>query len=237
MTGIPSPTDVAVNILQLLGVPTIILLPLVFALQIAEWWKTGQQLRIGVRNVGETAAVLAHRRPVRLILFVLLQSLLVALVYSCFTLADAMGVSDAAGRNIADGSSFTWTQLWMTITTYSTTAGLPYQASLGAMGWLIALNITHATRTRLLVRILTMPVPLIVILAALSGLGIGIVGLMVLSLATWMHSPGYNVGMVSLYAAWVIILWGIAATLPTCVSQAEQIYNQNAQPQAPQSSR
>ena len=220
MTGIPSPTDVAVNILQLLGVPTIILLPLVFALQIAEWWKTGQQLRIGVRNVG-----------------VLLQSLLVALVYSCFTLAHAMGVSDAAGRNIADGSSFTWTQLWMTITTYSTTAGLPYQASLGAMGWLIALNITHATRTRLLVRILTMPVPLIVILAALSGLGIGIVGLMVLSLATWMHSPGYNVGMVSLYAAWVIILWGIAATLPTCVSQAEQIYNQNAQPQAPQSSR
>ena len=90
---------------------------------------------------------------------------------------------------------------------------------------------------RLLVRILTMPAPLIVILAALSGLGIGIVGLMVLSLATWMHSPGYNVGMVSLYAAWVIILWGIAATLPTCMSQAEQIYNQDAQPQAPQSSR
>jgi membrane protein len=236
MTDIPSPTDVAVNILQWLGVPAIILLPLVFALQIAEWWKTGQQLRIGMRNVTETAAVLARRRPLRLILFILLQSLLVALVYSCFTLAHAMGVSDAAGRNIADGSSFTWTQLWMTITTYSTTAELPYQASLGAMGWLIALNITHVARTRLLVRILTMPAPLIVILAALSGLGIGIVGLIVLSLA-WMHSPGYNVGMVSLYAAWVIILWGIAAALPACVSQAEQIYNEDAQPQVPQSSR
>ena len=45
-----------------------------------------------------------------------------------------MGVSDAAGRNIADGSSFTWTQLWMTVTTYSTTAKLPYQASFGVMG-------------------------------------------------------------------------------------------------------
>ena len=233
MTGIPSPTDVAFNMLQLLGVPLMILAPLMITLQIAEWWRAGQQLRVGVQNVRETAAVLARRRPVRLVVFALLQSLLVALVYSSFTLAHAMGVSDAAGRNIADGSSFTWTQLWMTITTYSTTAGLPYQASLGAMGWLIALNITHVARSRLLVRFLTLPVPLIVILAALFGLGIGIVGLMVLSLATWMHSPGYNVGMVSLYAAWVIILWGIATVLPACVSQAEQIYSQDAQPQSP----
>lgn len=233
MTGIPSPTDVAFNMLQLLGIPLMILAPLMIALQIAEWWKTGQQLGAGVRNVREAAAALARQRPVRLVVFALLQSLLVALVYSGFTPAHAMGVSDAAGRNIADGSSFTWTQLWMTITTYSTTAGLPYQASLGAMGWLIALNITHVARSRLVVRLLTLPVPLIVILAALSGLGIGIVGLIVLSLATWMHSPGYNVGMVSLYAAWVIILWGAAAVFPACVSQAEQIYSHDAQPQAP----
>jgi membrane protein len=230
MTGIPSPTDVLFNTLHWLGVPFLIFAPLMFALQIAEWVKTGQHLGVGLRVVGETAAMLARRRPVRLVMFALLQSLLVALVYSGFTLAHAMGVSDAAGRNIADGSSFTWTQLWMTVTTYSTTAKLPYQASLGVMGWLIALNIAHVAHSRLLIRILTLPAPLIVILAALSGLGIGIVGLMVLSLATWMHSPGYNVGMVSLYAAWVIILWGIAATLPTCVSQAEQIYNQDAQP-------
>lgn len=234
MTGIPSPVDVLFNTLQLLGVPLIVFLPLIVALQITEWWRVGQQLGAGARNVRETAAALARRRPVRLVVFALLQSLLVALVYSGFTLAHAMGVSDAAGRSISDGISFTWTQLWMTITTYSTTARLPNQASLGATGWLIALNITHAARTRLLVRILTTPVTLIVILAGISGLGIGVVGLMVLSLATWMHSPGYNVGMVSLYAAWVIILWGIATVLPACVSQAEQIYNQDAQPQAPE---
>lgn len=233
MTGIPSPADVLFNTLQLLGVPLVILLPLIVTLKIAEWWKMGQQLGTGVRNVRETAAALARRRPVRLVVFALLQSMLVALVYSGFTLAHSMGVSDAAGRNISDGSSFTWTQLWMTITTYSTTAELPRQASLGAMGWLIALNIAHVTRAQLLVRILTMPVILIVILAGLSGLSIGVVGLMVLSLA-WTHSPGYNMGMVSLYAAWVIILWGIAAVLPACVSRAEQIYNQDAQPQAPQ---
>ena len=101
------------------------------ALQIAEWVKTGQHLGVGMRVVGESAAILARRRPVRLVMFALLQSLLVALVYSGFTLAHAMGVSDAAGRNIADGSSFTWTQLWMTVTTYSTTAKLPCQASFG----------------------------------------------------------------------------------------------------------
>ncbi|CAM3051834.1 hypothetical protein ACSL103130_10860 [Actinomyces slackii] len=211
-----------------------ILLPLNVALQIADWWKMGQRLGAGMRNVRETAAVLARRRPVRLVVFALLQSLLAALVYSAFTLAHAMDVSDTAGRSISDGSSFTWTQLWMTITTYSTTAELPHRAFLGAMGWLIALNIAHLARSRLVVRILTMPVDLIAALAWGSGLAIGVVGLMVLSLATWMHSPGYNVGMVSLYAAWVIILWGIAVVLPECVIQADQLYSQDAQPQVPQ---
>ena len=107
MTGIPSPTDVLFNTLHWLGVPFLIFAPLMFALQIAEWVKTGQHLGVGLRVVGETAAMLARRRPVRLVMFALLQSLLVALVYSGFTLAHAMGVSDAAGRNIADGSSFT----------------------------------------------------------------------------------------------------------------------------------
>lgn len=46
----------------------------------------------------------------------------------------------------------------MTVTTYSTTAKLPYQASFGVMGWLIALNIAHVARSRLLIRILTLPV-------------------------------------------------------------------------------
>ncbi len=232
MTGIPSPTDVLFNTLHWLGVPFLIFAPLMFALQIAEWVKTGQHLGVGLRVVGETAAMLARRRPVRLVMFALLQSLLVALVYSGFTLAHAMGVSDAAGRNIADGSSFTWTQLWMTVTTYSTTAKLPYQASLGVMGWLIALNIAHVARSRLLIRILTLLVNLLATLAVIAGILIGLVGLMVLCLATWMHSPGYNVGMVSLYAAWVVILWGGAAVLLECVSKAEQIYNQDAQSQA-----
>lgn len=119
----------------------------------------------------------------------------------------------------------------MTVTTYSTTAKLPYQASFGVMGWLIALNIAHVARSRLLIRILTLPVNLLAILAVIAGILIGLIGLMVLCLATWMHSPGYNVGMVSLYAAWVVILWGAVAVLLECVSKAEQIYNQDAQSQ------
>ena len=75
------------------------------------------------------------------------------------------------------------------------------------------------------------PVNLLAILAVIAGILIGLIGLMVLCLATWMHSPGYNVGMVSLYAAWVVILWGAAAVLLECVSKAEQIYNQDAQSQ------
>lgn len=74
-------------------------------------------------------------------------------------------------------------------------------------------------------------VNLLAILAVIAGILIGLIGLMVLCLATWMHSPGYNVGMVSLYAAWVVILWGAAAVLLECVSKAEQIYNQDAQSQ------
>lgn len=54
MIGIPSPTDVAFNMLQLLGVPLMILAPLMITLQIAEWWRAGQQLRVGVQNVRET---------------------------------------------------------------------------------------------------------------------------------------------------------------------------------------
>lgn len=119
----------------------------------------------------------------------------------------------------------------MTVTTYSTTAKLPYQASFWVMGCLIALNIAHVARSRLLIRILTLPVNLLAILAVIAGILIGLIGLMVLCLATWMHSPGYNVGMVSLYAAWVVILWGAAAVLLECVSKAEQLYNQDAQSQ------
>ena len=49
MTDIPSPTDVAVNILQLLGVPTIILLPLIFALQIAEYFDVPVEVVFSLR--------------------------------------------------------------------------------------------------------------------------------------------------------------------------------------------
>ncbi|RRD03581.1 hypothetical protein EII34_13410 [Arachnia propionica] len=203
-----------------------LILPLSFALWIADWVRTARQLGTTVSRWSSLIAELSSRQSARLFRFVLLQALLAALVYSGFRLGHAMGISDPTGRNIADGKSFTWQELWIMVTTYSTNAALPLQAFYGVAGWLIALNLAHLARSQLLIRILTLPVVVIIALCALAGIGIGVIGLMVLSLATWLHHPGYNVGMVSLYAAWVVILIGIAVTLPACITDAEHVYQQ-----------
>lgn len=233
MLDLPSPEDVFLGALRWLGVPLILILPLSLALWVADWWAAGQRLGTGVRRLSEAGAALSRQRPVRLLCFALVQSLLAALVYSGFRLAHAMSVPDAAGTTIADGRTFTWVELWAAVTTYSSSASLPLQAFLGTVGWLLALNLAHVARSRLLVRVLTCPMYPVMALCALAGLGIGAVGLIVLSLATWMHSPHYNVGMVTLYAAWVIILWGGAVVLPTCVSQAEEVYGQDPPSEKP----
>lgn len=227
MLDLPSPEDVFLGALRWLGVPLILILPLNIALWVADWWTAGRRLGTGVRRLSEAGAALSRQRPVRLLCFALAQSLLAALVYSGFRLAHAMSVPDAAGTTIADGRTFTWVELWTAVTTYSSSAALPLQAFLGTVGWLLALNLAHVARSRLLVRVLTCPMYPVMALCALAGLGIGAVGLIVLSLATWMHNPQYNVGMVTLYAAWVIILWGGSVVLPTCVSQAEEVYGQD----------
>lgn len=224
MIDLPSPTDLVTNTLIWLGLPALLFVPITIALWIADWVRTLLQVGGGISHLGN-AALKARRLPaVKIASLVLLQGFLAAIVYASFRLAIAMSITDSAGRNIADGKSFTWSELWIYLTTYSAKDQLPIQAFWIAVGWLAALNFAHLVRSRLLVGVLKAPVVPLVGLSALAAIGIGVIGLMVLALAEGFHDPSYNLGMVSLYAFWVMLLGGIAITLPAITSTAADVF-------------
>lgn len=224
---LPTPTDVLSSTLLWLGVPALVLLPITLALWVADWISTARRVGRGAGSAlrrGEQVWQGQKVRPaIRGAGWLLLQGTLTAVIYSSFRLARAMSIPDANGRNIADGKSFTWSELWLNLTVYSAEDPIALKAFWITVGWMLAYTFAQLVPGRLLAQILFLPLFLVIPLAALAAIGIGVTGLMVLSLATWMDSPGYNVEMVSLYAFWTIFLASIAMLFPLMRSLAEKM--------------
>ncbi|GAB3170804.1 hypothetical protein GCM10027059_37860 [Myceligenerans halotolerans] len=213
MPEVPSPSDVAFMTLQWLGVPALVLAPFVVALAVAEWVKTARAIGRGAVSVGRIADRIAALRPTRLALLTVGQALVVAAVYSGFRLSVAMSQPLPNGRNIADGSSFTWEQLWSHATTYTAAEPLPVQAALVAVGWVLGIDVAVAFRMRVVAATLGVVCRPAGVLSLLCAVVVGAVGLVVLSLATGSATAGYTVEMVSLYAVWfaILITFGLGA--------------------------
>lgn len=217
----------AIEILVWLGTPALILVPMTLVIFVIDWAKSaasstpsvgaGYEERSFRRNVRE--------KPIVFVVFVLVEGALVALIHSGFRLWRAMTIADASGRNIADGKSFTWGELWTNLTHYTDSDELAMKALWITVGWLLVLNLANLFGIRFLSKLLTLPMLPIVYLSAFAALGIGAVGLMVLANATVFEAPGYNVEMVSLYAFWVLILGGIGVTVPIVTGLADGFYD------------
>ena len=225
MSDLPTPTSVLFDTLIWFGVPALLFVPITLALWLAEWFKTGQQVRRGAINVAQRVRQFWDTRPLlRVFGYIFWQGAIAAFVYASFRLGQAMAVPDATGRNIADGKSFTWSELWGNLTDYSAGDQLALKAFWLTIGYVVAINVAYLAGSRLLVRIVQAPVPITSMLAFGAAALIGVVGLMVLSLATWMNSPGYNIEMVALYAFWVVLLAGFAISANAIVTMAGKIY-------------
>lgn len=228
LNPVPSPEDVLVNTLIWLGVPALVLTPFLVAFGIAQWVTFARHAAKVARTVarvtsGEVKGVL--RRTWASVLWLgVMQATLIAATYSLFRLVYAMGIDDSAGRNIADGKSFTFSELWVNLTTYSNESTLSVQAALLALGWVLAFDLSALVRNKVARNVLMFPAAAVAIVAVGGAVLIGLVGLMVLSLATWMNAPGYNIGMVSLYAMWVILLVLISSTIWGSFSQASRTF-------------
>lgn len=217
---IPSPTDVLFSTLRWIGVPALLLLPLAAALAVAEWLRFAAAVR-RLATSARTGASLAIGSAMghtvgKITVLTLAEAAVVATVYGSFRLAYAMSVPDSSGHSISSGRSFTWSELWVNIVTYNTDVDLAVNAALIALGWALAVDVCMIFRMGLPLAILTFVKWPVGGLAIFGAVGIGVVGLLVLSLATWMHNPQYNLEMVSLYAAWVVLLglgaWALFAT-------------------------
>lgn len=217
MSPIPSPLDVLFSTLAWLGVPALVLLPLMVALGILEWLRTGRAVQIAAGRaavgIANYFASLWRNRRAKWVALILTQAGVMATVSGAFRLAFAMSVDDPSGRDIASGRSFTWSELWVNVVSYSGDVTLAVNAALIAFGWVLAVNVAVLSRSDPLLTIVTILRWPVVAVATVAGLGIGLIGLLVLSLATWMNSPGYNVEMVSLYAIWVVLLGGLSLAL------------------------
>lgn len=210
--SIPDPTDVLRTTLLWLGVPALVLTPILSALAILAWW-----------NLGRSVAALRHSRwpaigPLSIAGVAISQAFLVATTYSAGRLISAMGIDDASGFSIADGRSFNWAELWLNLATYSRDSEIAVNLVLFAIGWALALDFAALFGIVQLHTILAMVRWPLTLLAALAAIGIGLVGLMVLSLATWMDDPQYNIEMVTLYAMWVVILVAFIVGLRVSIS-------------------
>jgi hypothetical protein len=203
---ISSPAEVMFMTLRWLGVPALVLAPFIIALAIAEWAAAARAIARGTASVRRIGEQLAELRPTRLVLLTVGQAVVVAAVYSGFRLSAAMSQPLPNGRNIADGSSFTWEQLWGHVTTYTTAEPLPVQAALVAVGWVLGIDVAVAFRMPVVAATLGVVGRPVGVLSLICAVLVGVLGLMVLSLATWMAAAGYNVEMVSLYAVWFAIL-------------------------------
>lgn len=216
------------NTLIWLGLPSLMFMPIVILLWIGEWIRTLQQVGTGLQHAGRQVSSLGEKLRAqflaRAVWFAVTQGAFTAFVFASFRLVAAMTIPDGSGLNIASGKSFRWAELWINLTTYSSADQRSLQAFWIAVGWILALNVANLTPSRVLATIVKLPVLPVAALCTFAAIGIGVVGLMVLSLATWLHNPGYNIEMVSLYVFWVVLLLGVAGTLGRIPSQAEAIY-------------
>ena len=211
---IPSPADVLFSTLRWIGVPALLLLPLALAIAVAEWIRFGRAVgRMAAsagRNVSRAVDAGMRHTVARVAILTLAEAAVVATVYGVVRLAWAMSVPNSTGYSISSGRAFTWSELWVNIVTYDTEVDFAVNAALVALGWALAINVCVIFRMQVplaVLRIVRWPLGIV---AVVGAVGIGFIGLLVLSLATWMHHPQYDIEMVSLYAAWVVLL-GLAA--------------------------
>lgn len=230
----PSPADVFFSLLRWIGIPTLVLLPLQLAFSLMDWLNFIKKTRERIGNAADqTLRHWKHLRqapPFRLIAHVLAQGALLACTYSAFRLAHGMSIDNIQGRSIADGRSFTWHELWTNCTTYDGAAPLAIKALQFTAGCLIVINSAYALDLTALKSASRKVCAVLLALALGGGAIIFLVGLMVLCLATVMHHPDYNVEMVSLYALWVLFLWGGAGALRLLLSTCEAVYRRPPQP-------
>lgn len=224
----PSPTDAFISLLRWIGVPSLILLPFSLTFFLMDWLNFIKKTREMVGNAADqTHRLWEHARQVplfRAITHLLAQGTLLACTYSAFRLAHGMSIDNIQGRSIADGRTFTWHELWTNCTSYDTTSPLAVKALQFTAGYLIVINTAYALDLKALKSISNAACTALTVLAVLLGALIGLAGLPVLFLATFMHDPRYNIEMVSLYALWVIFLWGGAGALQLLLSTCQSVY-------------
>lgn len=212
-----------------------ILLPFSLTFFLMDWLNFIKKTREMVGNAADqTHRLWEHARQVplfRAITHLLAQGTLLACTYSAFRLAHGMSIDNIQGRSIADGRTFTWHELWTNCTSYDTTSPLAIKALQFTAGCLIVINSAYALDLTALKSVSRKVCAVLLALALGGGAIIFLVGLMVLCLATVMHHPDYNVEMVSLYALWVLFLWGGAGALRLLLSTCEAVYRRP--PQAP----
>lgn len=228
MLNIPSPVDVLVSTMVWVGVPALVLLPLVIVWSIVEWFHLGSQASNVVQRASHELKKFSGEKlgrfAFRLFFLVTIQAFFIATVYSFFRLISAMGIKDINGISIADGRTFAWADLWVSLVTYTNDDQLAVNSALLALGWVLAVNVTAMFGIKIAFKTLTIVRWPIGVFSIFGAILTGVVGLMVFSLATWMNTPGYSVEMVSLYACWVIILVLIAFTISASVDRAEQVF-------------
>lgn len=209
----PSPTSVLLNTLVWLGVPLLVLTPLTIALAVAEWLKA---VRAGARvtnSIGLQVESFWERTSwLRVVSLIVVQAVVVAATFSLLRFYVVLFAGDSP---LHGGPQFQWKELWVALTTYSDSSGLPAKASLIALGWVIAINVAALTRLEGGHTLLMFVGLAIIAVAGLGALGWGVLFLMVWSLATWMHDPNYNLDMLSVYG----VATGLSALLAVAVHQ------------------
>lgn len=197
MITIPSPNDVLTGTLVWLGVPSLVLLPLAFALAVVEWYRalraTASAVSAATRGVGS----FWQRTPWLKVLSLVISG--AATVASVFSLTRFLIVLLAADSPLHGGPQFRWQELWIALISYHDATGLPVNAALVTLGWVAAICITAAARASAAFNLLALVRRVVVPLAILSTVVWAVLFLMTWSLATWMSDPSYNLDMLAVY--------------------------------------
>lgn len=196
---IPSPGDLLLETAIWIGVPALVLAPVVLVLAIIEWRNAVRAAAKAAGYVRETVDSFWERTAwVKVIGLIVAESATVASAFSLLRFYVVLFASDSPLRG---GPQFRWQELWTALTTYNDATGLPVTAAYGALGWLLALNVTLLIRSTLAVAIVKAVGYLVILVVGLTVVGWVLLFAMVWSLATWMNNPGYNLDMLAVYGA------------------------------------
>lgn len=221
MFDLPDSMDVLIATLQWLGVPFALWIPAMLVIWLADWAKA-------VSGAAQTSihfwGWLKSQRLSKLAFYIFLHAVLIATVYSAFRLIAAMMKPNAAGVTIADGRSFSWQEVWISISTFSASDALSIQALYTAVGILLAFNVAHVIGASWLAHLIALPVALLIWLGRAVVAFVIIAGFCVWSLATWLHNPKYSIDMVYLYVMWLVLLIGFALAAALTAELAEDMY-------------